>query len=556
MKLAYPAEASTDLDCSRFASLGQMLAATVANYPEHGAFHNMGHDLSYRELDRLSAAFAVYLTGTLGLQKGDRVALMMPNLLQYPVALYGVLRAGLVAVNVNPLYTARELEHQLKDSGARAIVIVENFAHVLQQVVAHTPLEHVLVTGVGDLLPWPKGLLVNAVLRHLKKMVPRWSLPGALKFTRALKSGARRRWRDVEVAPQDVAFLQYTGGTTGVSKGAVLSHGNLLANLEQANKVLSVALPEGCAVVGTPLPLYHVFALMVNCLLVTRVAGKSVLITNPRDIPGLVKELARQPITCLTGVNTLFNALLHNQEFRELDFSKWKVVVGGGAAVQQSVAEQWQELTGLPLTEGYGMTEASPLVAVVPISLDRYTGTVGRPVAGTEVVLRDDNGVNVPFGRPGEVCVRGPQVMQGYWGRPEETAKAISADGFFATGDIGVFTEEGYLKLVDRKKDMVLVSGFNVYPNEIEDTLARHPGVLESACIGVPDEKSGEAVKVFVVRRDPDLDEATLLRHCRENLTAYKVPRHIEFRDELPKSNVGKILRRELRDAELAARAH
>jgi long-chain acyl-CoA synthetase len=553
MQLAYPAEASADVEFSRFASLGQMLAETVAKYPEHGAFHNLGRDLNYRELDQLSAAMAVYLTGTLGLQKGDRIALMMPNLLQYPIALYGALRAGLVVVNVNPLYTARELEHQLKDSGARAMVIVENFAQVLQQVIDSTPLEHVIVTGVGDLLPFPKSLLVNAVLRHVKKVVPRWSLPGAVSFRSALRIGARRRWRDTEVNPQDIAFLQYTGGTTGVSKGAVLSHGNLLANVEQAKLVLSAAMGEGCAVVATPLPLYHVFALTVNCLLVTRMAGKSVLITNPRDIPALVQELKRQPISCFTGVNTLFNALLNNAEFTKLDFSKWKVAVGGGAAVQQAVAEQWQQVTGLALTEGYGLTEASPLVAVVPIALDHYTGTVGRPVYGTEVVLRNDSGEDVPFGQPGEVCVRGPQVMKGYWGRPDETVKVFHSDGFFTTGDIAIFTEEGYLKLVDRKKDMVLVSGFNVYPNEIEDVLARHPGVLEAACIGVPDTRTGEAVKVFVVKRDPALDEAELIRHCRHHLTAYKVPRHVEFRTELPKSNVGKILRRELRDSDIAA---
>jgi long-chain acyl-CoA synthetase len=535
------------IDFSSFPSLGRMLLDTVARWPGRSAFHNMGHDLGYRELERLSASMAAYLTGTLGLQKGDRVALMMPNLLQYPVALYGALRAGLVVVNVNPLYTASELEHQLNDSGARAIVILENFAHVLQQVKARTP-PHVLVTRLGDMLPAPRRWLVNAVVRHVKKLVPAWSLPGAIPLRQALAEGARRTWQDAEVGPDDIAFLQYTGGTTGVSKGAILTHGNLLANVEQANSVLSVAIGgEGDLVVATPLPLYHVFALTVNCLLVARVGGTSVLITNPRDIPALVKELARHKISCLTGVNTLFNALVDNADFCKLDFSHWKVVVGGGAAVQQAVADKWQRVTNLPLVEGYGLTETSPLVAVNPISLGRYTGTVGVPVPGSTVSLRDDLGQEVPSGAPGELCVKGPQVMQGYWGLPEESAKVFHSDGFFATGDIAVWTAEGYLKLVDRKKDMVLVSGFNVYPNEVEDVVARHPCVLEVACIGVPDERSGEAVKIFVVRRDETLSEAELIEHCRQHLTGYKVPRLVEFRSELPKSNVGKILRRSLR---------
>ncbi|AOZ51174.1 AMP-binding protein [Chromobacterium vaccinii] len=540
------------IDALSAASLGEMLAQTVARYPDHTAFHNMGRDLSYRELDRQSARLADYLTRGLGLRAGERVALMMPNLLQYPVALYAVLRAGLVAVNVNPLYTARELHHQLADSQARAIVVLENFAQVVQEARADTSLQHVVVTAVGDLLPAPKRWLVNAAVRYVKKLVPPYHLPGAVPFRRALAGGDAGRWRDARLAPDALAILQYTGGTTGLAKGAMLSHRNLLANVEQARLVLGGALLEGQTVVATPLPLYHVFALTVNCLLIARLGGNSLLITNPRDLDGLVAELARHPVNAFTGVNTLFNALTHHAGFAKLDFSRWRVAIGGGAAVQQAVAEAWQRTTGLVLLEGYGLTEASPLVSVNALAVERYTGTVGMPVPGTEVELRDDAGRPAADGEPGEVCVRGPQVMAGYWQRPEETAKVFHADGFFATGDIGVRTADGLLKLVDRKKDMVLVSGFNVYPNEVEDVVAQHPGVREVACIGVPDERSGEAVKIVVVRKDPSLQAEELLRHCRDNMTAYKVPRHVEFRDELPKSNVGKILRRELRSGQPA----
>ena len=540
------------IDALSAASLGEMLAQTVARYPDHTAFHNMGRNLSYRELDRQSARLADYLTRGLGLRAGERVALMMPNLLQYPVALYAVLRAGLVAVNVNPLYTARELHHQLADSQARAIVVLENFAQVVQEARADTSLQHVVVTAVGDLLPAPKRWLVNAAVRYVKKLVPPYHLPGAVPFRRALAGGDAGRWRDARLAPDALAILQYTGGTTGLAKGAMLSHRNLLANVEQARLVLGGALLEGQTVVATPLPLYHVFALTVNCLLNARLGGNSLLITNPRDLDGLVAELARHPVNAFTGVNTLFNALTHHAGFAKLDFSRWRVAIGGGAAVQQAVAEAWQRTTGLVLLEGYGLTEASPLVSVNALAVERYTGTVGMPVPGTEVELRDDAGRPAADGEPGEVCVRGPQVMAGYWQRPEETAKVFHADGFFATGDIGVRTADGLLKLVDRKKDMVLVSGFNVYPNEVEDVVALHPGVREVACIGVPDERSGEAVKIVVVRKDPSLQAEELLRHCRDNMTAYKVPRHVEFRDELPKSNVGKILRRELRSGQPA----
>ncbi|POZ63096.1 AMP-binding protein [Chromobacterium alticapitis] len=528
-------------------SLGQMLAQAVARHAAQTAFHNMGRNLSYRELDRQSARLADYFRQTLKLAPGDRVALMMPNLLQYPVALYAALRAGLVAVNVNPLYTARELHHQLADSGAAVIVALENFASVVEEAKTGTPLRHVIVTAAGDMLPAPKRWLVNAVVKHVKKLVPAYRLPGAIRFRDALAAGRADRWRDEPRGLDDLAILQYTGGTTGISKGAMLTHRNLLANVEQARLVLGEALPEGRAVVATPLPLYHVFALTVNCFLVTRLGGNSLLITNPRDLDGLVAELAKHPVNAFTGVNTLFNALTHHPGFAKLDFSRWKVSIGGGAAVQRAVAESWSKLTGLTLLEGYGLTEASPLVAVNALATGHYTGTVGLPVPGTEVSLRDDAGQPAADGEPGEVCVRGPQVMAGYWQRPEETAKVFHADGFFATGDIGVRTPDGLLKLVDRKKDMVLVSGFNVYPNEIEDVVAQHPGVREVACIGVPDERSGEAVKIVVVRKDAALQADELLRFCRENLTGYKVPRHVEFREELPKSNVGKILRRELR---------
>ena len=527
------------------ASLGEMLAQSVSRHADRAAFHSMGRDLSYRELDRLSARLADYLSRGLGLRAGERVALMMPNLLQYPVALYAVLRAGLVAVNVNPLYTARELRHQLQDSQARAIVALENFTSVVEQARADTPLQHVVVTAVGDLLPAPRRWLVNAAAR--RRTPPPQRLPGAAPFRRALLAGDARRWRDARVAPDALAILQYTGGTTGLAKGAMLSHANLLANIEQARLVLGAALPEGRAVVATPLPLYHVFALVINCLLVNRLGGECLLIANPRDLDSLVAELARHPVSAFAGVNTLFNALAHHPGFAQLDFSGWKVAIGGGAAVQQAVADAWLRVTGLPLLEGYGLTEASPLVTVNPLAAGRYTGTVGLPVPGTEIQLRDDAGRPVADGEAGEVCVRGPQIMAGYWQRPEDSAKAFHPDGFFATGDIGVRTADGMLKLVDRKKDMVLVSGFNVYPNEVEDVVARHPGVREVACVGVPDARSGEAVKIVVVRQDPALTVDELLRHCRDALAGYKVPRHVEFRDELPKSNVGKILRRELR---------
>ncbi|MCP9759455.1 long-chain-fatty-acid--CoA ligase [Aquitalea sp. S1-19] len=534
-------------------SLGAMLADSVKRHPERDAFCNMGAKLSYKELDRLSAAFAAYLTGALRMKKGDRIALMMPNLLQYPVALYGALRAGLIVVNINPLYTPRELEHQLQDSGATAILILENFVGVLQEVLGNVPVQHVMVTSVGDLLGLMRGALVNAVLRHFKKMVPPWWLPGSIQLKAALKEAQNKAWQDPVLRREDIALLQYTGGTTGLSKGAVLTHGNVLANLEQAAMVVEPALADISPIImASPLPLYHILALTMNCLLITRLAGTSLLITNPRDIPAVIKDLGRYPVNCITGVNTLFNALANHPDFAKLNFSSWRLSVGGGTAIQQAVAEKWLKVTGLPLIEGYGLTETSPLVCTNPIQNKHYTGTIGQPIPGTEIELRDEEGHIVPFGQAGELCVRGPQVMKCYWKRAAETARVIQEDGFLATGDIAYQTETGLYKLVDRKKDMIIVSGFNVFPSEIEDVIALHEDILEVACIGVPDARTGEAVKLFVVSTNPNLNEAALLSYCRERLTAYKVPHQIEFRQDLPRSNVGKILRRELREEELA----
>jgi long-chain acyl-CoA synthetase len=478
---------------------------------------------------------------------------MMPNCLQYPIAVFGVLRAGCVVVNVNPLYTSRELEHQLKDSGAEAIVILENFCHVLEQVVGRTPVRHVAVAALGDLLG-AKGVLVNFVLRHVKRMVPRWNIRGARRFNAALADGARSGLKKVDVGHDDIAFLQYTGGTTGVSKGAVLLHRNMLANLEQSAAWIRPFLNENePQVIITALPLYHIYCLTANCLFMLKIGGCNILITNPRDIPGFVKELARHRFTMFTGVNTLFNALLNNPDFGKLDFSGMKVAMGGGMAVQKVVADRWQQVTGATLIEGYGLSETSPVVTANPVDLKQYNGSIGLPVPSTEIELRDDNGKPVPLGHPGEICIRGPQVMKGYWNRPDETAKVMSSDGFFATGDIGVMDDKGYVSIVDRKKDMIVVSGFKVFPNELEAVIAAHPGVLECAVIGVPDERSGEVPKLFVVRRDPALTEADLRKYCEENLTGYKRPKYIEFRKELPKTNVGKILRRALRDEARAA---
>ncbi|HRP22584.1 long-chain-fatty-acid--CoA ligase [Thauera sp.] len=546
---SYPDGVPAEIDVGQFRSLGDLFERSVAQYAERDAFVCMGKAITYAELDALSARFGAFLQHALKLPRGARVALMMPNVLQYPVALYGALRAGCTIVNVNPLYTARELEHQLRDAGAEAIVILENFAHTLQQVRDRLPLRHVVVTSLGEMLGFPKGAIVNFVVRRVRKMVPAWSLAGAMTFGDALRRGEGHRLQPVEVGHDDIAFLQYTGGTTGVAKGAMLTHRNIIANLQQAHAWIKPCVREGEEIIITALPLYHIFSLTANCLTFFKIGATNVLITNPRDIPGFVKELGQHRFTAITGVNTLFNALLNNPDFAKLDFSALHVALGGGMAVQQAVAEKWKRVTGVSLIEAYGLTETSPAVAINPLDLQAFNHSIGLPVPSTEVSIRDDDGNEQPIGQRGELCVRGPQVTPGYWNRPEETARMFTADGFLRTGDIAVINDKGFITLVDRKKDMILVSGFNVYPNEVEDVVASHPGVLEVAAIGVPDERSGEAVKVFVVRKDPALTAEALIAHCRESLTAYKVPHHVEFRDELPKSNVGKILRRELRDA-------
>ncbi|WP_145519171.1 long-chain-fatty-acid--CoA ligase FadD [Yersinia mollaretii] len=543
----YPADVPAEIDPDRYSSLVEMFENAALRYADQPAFINMGEVMTFRKLEERSRAFAAYLQQGLGLQKGDRVALMMPNLLQYPIALFGILRAGMVVVNVNPLYTPRELEHQLNDSGAAAIVIVSNFAHTLEKVVFKTQVKHVILTRMGDQLSTAKGTLVNFVVKYIKRLVPKYYLPDAISFRTALQKGRRLQYVKPDVINTDMAFLQYTGGTTGVAKGAMLTHRNMQSNLEQAKAAYAPLLQPGHELVVTALPLYHIFALTMNCLLFIELGGRSLLITNPRDIPGMVKELSHYPFTAMTGVNTLFNALLNNEEFTKLDFSTLRLSVGGGMPVQQAVAERWEKLTGKHLLEGYGLTECSPLVTGNPYDLKHYSGSIGLPVPSTDVRLVDDDGRDVGFGEPGELWVRGPQVMLGYWQRPEATDEVLK-EGWLATGDIATLDEQGFLRIVDRKKDMILVSGFNVYPNEIEDVVALHPKVLESAVIGVPNGVAGEAVKLFVVKKDATLTQEELLTHCRRYLTGYKVPKIVEFRDELPKSNVGKILRRELRD--------
>jgi len=548
---SYPAGVPADVKFGEFKSVGALVDRKVVEFRERPAFHCMGKTISFGELDSLSRAFGAWLQSK-GYGKGARVAIMMPNCLQYPVALYGTLRAGGIVVNVNPLYTPRELEHQLKDSGAEVIVILENFATTLEQVLPRTPVKHVVLAALGDMLGF-KGVIVNFVVRKVKKMVPPFSLPGALRFNDMLAEAAGKELKKVEVGPDDIAFLQYTGGTTGVSKGAMLLHRNILANIEQASAWLTPGLGNETAVIITALPLYHIFSLTVNCLNMMKVGGLNILITNPRDIPAFVKELGKHPYNVITGVNTLFNAFLNNAEFHKLDFSKVRLCVGGGMAVQKAVADRWKQVTGRTLLEGYGLTETSPCATMNPLDLKEYSGSIGLPMPSTEVVLRDDNDKDVALGQPGEICIRGPQVMKGYWQRQDETAKVLGRDGFLHTGDIGIMDEKGFVRIVDRKKDMILVSGFNVYPNEIEQVVAMHPGVLEVAAIGVPDEHSGEVPKVFVVKKDPQLTEADVLEHCKKELTGYKRPKYVEFRTELPKTNVGKILRRALREEKKAA---
>ncbi|RVD58261.1 long-chain fatty acid--CoA ligase [Mesorhizobium sp. M2D.F.Ca.ET.185.01.1.1] len=548
---SYPKNMPAEIGALPYKSIGEFLVGACKQFAARPAFVCMGKSITYAELERLSAAFGAYLQAR-GLEKGARVALMMPNVLQYPVAMMGILRAGYTVVNVNPLYTPRELEHQLKDSGAQAIVILENFAGTLQAVIARTPVKHVIVAAMGDMLGGLKGAIVNLVVRRVKKMVPAWSLPGHVKFNAVLKTGASIAFKPPAVSGDDIAFLQYTGGTTGISKGATLLHRNVLSNVAQN----SLWVEDAYTVKPKPahlnficaLPLYHIFALTVNALMGMQQGAQNVLIPNPRDIPGFVKELAKYPMHIFPGLNTLFNALLNNEEFRKLDFKPLILTLGGGMAVQKGVAERWKALTGCPVSEGYGLSETSPVATANKFSSSDFTGTIGLPLPSTEIAIRDDDGNNVPLGEVGEVCIRGPQVMAGYWNRPDETAKVMTKDGFFKSGDMGFMDERGYTKIVDRKKDMILVSGFNVYPNELEEVVAHHPGVLEVAAIGVPDEHSGEVPKLFVVRRDPALTIETLMVYCRENLTGYKRPKFIEFRTELPKTPVGKILRRALRD--------
>jgi long-chain acyl-CoA synthetase len=548
---SYQPGVASVIDPNQYSSIVDLLESTFQKFATRPAFHNMGKTLSYAEVDRLSYQFACFLQNDLKLSRGDRVAIMSPNLLQYPVALFGILRAGMIAVNCNPLYTPRELEHQLKDSGAKAILIVANFANVLEKALPKTDVKHVIVTEVGDLLSFPKKQIVNAVLKYVKKMVPDYQIRNAYSFSQALALGRSTSLSKPVIKNDDLALLQYTGGTTGVSKGAMLTHGNIVANFLQARSWIQFLIKEGEEIIITPLPLYHIFSLTANCLIFCSVGALNVLITNPRDMGGFVKELKKWKFSALTGVNTLFNGLLNTEEFKTVDFSSLKVALGGGMAVQRAVAEKWKEVTGVPLIEAYGLTETSPAACINPMNMTEYNGFIGLPLPSTDMKVLDDSGVEMDHGLVGEICIKGPQVMKGYWNRPDETAKVMTGDGYFRSGDLGYMNDDGFFKIVDRKKDMILVSGFNVYPNEIEDVMVTHPKVLEAAAIGVPDEKSGEAVKVFLVKKDASLTIDEVKAFAKENLTGYKLPKYVEFRTELPKSNVGKILRKELRDQDL-----
>ena len=542
----YPPGVPEEISISHISSLVDLFEEACRKHADRVAYISMGKEMTYREVDNLSRDFAGWLQ-SLGFGKGDRVALMMPNVLQYPVALFGTLRAGCVVVNVNPLYTPRELEHQLKDSGAKAIVILENFATTLEQVLVKTEVKHVVVTPMGEMLGLLKGTLVNFVVRKVKKLVPAWSLPESISFTTALATGRRHGMDKVTMTREDLAFLQYTGGTTGVSKGAMLTHANISSNVMQAYSWIKPVVVEGEEFIITPLPLYHIFALTVS-LTFLMIGARNLLIANPRDIPGFVKEWSKYPVSVATGVNTLFNGLLNNADFAKLDFSSMKVALGGGMAVQAPVAERWKKVTKSPLLQAYGLTETSPAATINPLHLKDFNGSIGLPISSTEVSIRSDDGREVPITQVGEICIRGPQVMKGYWQRAEETANVMTPDGFLRTGDMGYIDHEGYVFIVDRKKDMILVSGFNVYPNEVEEAVAMHEGVSDVAAIGVADENSGEAVKIFVVRKDPNLSAEELIAHCRKQLTGYKVPKHVEFRADLPRTNVGKILRRALKE--------
>ena len=545
---SYPAGVAEEIDINEFSSVAEIFDTSISKYADLPAYTNFGKTISYHDVDIYTAQLGAYLKNELGLNKGDRVAVMMPNLLQNPIAIFGILRAGLVVVNTNPLYTTRELKHQLTDSGAKAIIIVENFAHVLQEVIDETPVEHVITTKMGDMLSPVKGFIINAVVKYIKKMVPAFKLENAVTFKQALKLGSQHRFQTVPSNHEDIAFLQYTGGTTGVSKGAVLTNKNMVANMLQASEWVRDSVGEGKGTIITALPLYHIFSLTANCLTFMNSGWCNYLITNPRDINGFVKELQSTKINAITGVNTLFNGLLNHPDFKKINFSDLSIVLGGGMAVQRSVAERWKELTKTTLVEAYGLTETSPAACMNPMDLKEFNGKIGLPIPSTEASIQDDDWNEVAIGERGEICIRGPQVMQGYWQRPKETSNALSNDGWLHTGDIGFMDEDGFVQIVDRKKDMILVSGFNVFPNEVEEVIASHPGVVEVGVIGKPDEHSGEVVMAVVVKSDASLTEQALRDFCRESLTSYKVPKSVIFTDELPKTNVGKILRRELRD--------
>ncbi len=544
----YPEGVPREIDVNEYRSIVSVLEESISKYRDRPAFANLGKTLTYGEVDALSRDFAAYLLNELNLKKGDRVAIMMPNCLQYPIALFGVLRAGLTVVNVNPMYTPRELKHQLVDSGTSVLLVLDNFGKTVQDVIAQTSVKQVITTGLGDMLGFPKGALVNFVLKHVKKLVPDYSLPGAVRFKDTLAKGRPHTLSTIDIDREDIAFLQYTGGTTGVAKGAMLTHGNLVANMQQAGAWLGTGLNYGHEIIITALPLYHIFALTANGLVFMRLGGLNYLISNPRDMPGFVKELQNVRFTAITGVNTLFNGLLNTPGFEKVDFSSLKMTLGGGMAVQRAVAERWKKATGVTLVEAYGLTETSPAACINPMNLKDYNGSIGLPISSTDACLKDEDGALVPLGEVGELCIKGPQVMKGYWQKPEETEKVLDSEGWLHTGDMARMDEEGFFYIVDRKKDMILVSGFNVYPNEVEDVIAGMEGVLEVAAVGVPDERSGEAVKVFIVKKDPSLTADQVKAYCRENLTGYKQPRQVEFRQELPKTNVGKILRKELRD--------
>lgn len=539
-----PAEINPDA----YSSLADIFKQSCQQFAQNPAFSNLDHSITYGQLEQRSYAFAAFLQQEFKLSKGARLAIMMPNLLQYPIALFGAFLAGLIVVNINPLYTATELQHQLIDSGAEAIIVLGNFAHVLEAALPQTNVKHVVITQVGDEFPHYKRILINFAVKYIKKMVPSFNIPNAVSYTSVIQKGDELTLTPVPLAGEDLAFLQYTGGTTGVAKGAMLTHRNMIANIEQVQAWVSNLEEVGKEIIITALPLYHIFSLTANCLTFLKLGGLNILVTNPRDIPGLIKQMSKVAFTTITGVNTLFNAMVNNQEFAKLNFKNLHLSLGGGMAVHRAVAERWQAITGCPLIEAYGLTETAPAATINPMNLDHYNGSIGLPISSTDISIRDDNNQEVPIGEPGELCIKGPQVMRGYWNRPDETAKAFTSDGWLRTGDIATVDTDGFVRIVDRKKDMIIVSGFNVYPNEIEDVLSAHPGVREVAVIGVPDSTTGEAVRAYVVRNNPNLTKDELIQYSRTQLTGYKIPKQIEFRDELPKSNVGKILRRALRD--------